>query len=405
MKFLGKSSLNDIAKLRPNSIKRRRISSYDKTGDNRDWININAGQKVTLGKVVGAGCIKHIWCTYMCFAKYALRNVILRMYWDGEKEDSPSVEVPLGDFFGMGHGKRKNFVSLPLQMSPSGGRGLNCWWPMPFSKGFRITLHNDNLKKFKLYYYIDYEIYEDGFECEENYGRFHVQWRRENPPNVKKMDSKTGKKIKKINPIRYNLMGFQNIEPLKYNYRILEAEGKGHFVGCHLDIDNHTFFPWLIIFNWPGEGDDMIFIDDDVEKKIPTLSGTGTEDYVNQAFCPRKKNFAPYHGTIKPGGFNWWGKITYYRYHIEDPIYFNKKIIVSIEHGHDNHRSDDWSSTAYWYQKEPHNHNLFPTLLDRRGRKPKRFHAGHMIRKTFCILILIFLIFWFLLKNLLISLF
>ncbi|MFX1435288.1 MAG: DUF2961 domain-containing protein, partial [Promethearchaeota archaeon] len=124
----------------------------------------------------------------------------------------------------------------------------------------------------------------------------------------------------------------------------------------------------------------------------PTLHGTGTEDYVNQSWSQQKKYSAPYHGTILGGGLNWWGKISYYRYHIEDPVYFNKKIVVSIEHGHDNHRKDDWSSTAYWYQIEPHDSSLFPKLLDREGRKP-RSHIGHAIRKSFCILVLISIVF------------
>ena len=179
------------------------------------------------------------------------------------------------------------------------------------------------------------------------------------------------------------------------NYKILEAKGKGQFVGCHLDIDNITFMPWYI--NWPGEGDDMIYIDDDVEKGVPTLHGTGTEDYVNQAWAQRQKHSAPYHGTIITGGLNWWGKISYYRYHIEDPIYFNKRIVVTIEHGHDNHRKDDWSSTAYWYQREPHDHTLFPKLLDKKGRKP-RVHVAHMVRKSLClVLIVIVPLLWLLL--------
>ncbi len=247
---LGKSSLHDIAKIRPDSVKRKRISSYDKKGGNRDWIDIKTGQKVILGQIEGAGCIKHIWCTYLCSSKHSLRNAILRMYWDGESEDEPSVEVPIGDFFGMGHAKHKNFVSMPLQMSPRRGKGFNCWWPMPFSKGFKITLENDNSNKFRLYYYIDYEIFEDGFENESDFGRFHAQWRRENPPKVKKRSPKSGKKYPKIKPIRFMFIGL-NTEPLKYNYKILEAKGKGHYVGCHLNIDNKTFMPWFL--NWPGE--------------------------------------------------------------------------------------------------------------------------------------------------------
>ena len=382
---LGKSSLDDIAKLKADSVKRRRISSYDIYGGNKDWIEIKPSETTKLGEFKGSGCIKHIWCTSMCFSKNYLRHAILRMYWDGEAEDKPSVEVPLGDFFGMGHAERTDFVSLPLQMSPQGGRGFNCWWPMPFSEGFKITIENDNDKKIQFYYYIDYEIYENGFEDEGQFGRFHAQWRRQNPTKPKKVDSESGKKFTTLRPRKFNLKG-KNRDPLKNNYLVLKAKGKGHYVGCHLDIDNRTFMPWFL--NWPGEGDDMIFIDEDLDHGIVTLPGTGTEDYVNQAYCPRDKYSSPYHGTIKPGGFNWFGKISYYRYHIEDPIYFNKQIAVTIEHGHDNHRADDWSSTAYWYQKEPHDHSFYPELLDKEGREPNS-HTGHLLRKGICITTLI----------------
>lgn len=388
---IGKSSLKDLTRLRPDTVKRRRISSYDESGDNHDWLDIKAGERVTIADVKGSGIITHIWCTMMSTAKHYLRNVIIRFYWDGESEDVPSVEAPIGDFFGMGHAKRENYVSLPLQMSPQGGRGFNCWWPMPFSKGFKITLENDNPKSYRIYFYIDYELYEKGLDNEKELGRFHAQWRRENPPKVKTHDSETGTKFTTTRPLRFNLFKSKNKEPLIYNYRILEARGKGHYVGCNLNIDNRTFMPWFI--NWPGEGDDMIFIDDDVEKKVPTLYGTGTEDYVNQAFCPRERQSAPYHGTINPGGLNWWGKITYYRYHVEDPIYFNEKIIVTIEHGHDNHRADDWSSTAYWYQQEPHDHALFPPLLPREQRLPLS-QVNHIIRKTACLGLLLFFLLW-----------
>ena len=391
MKLL-KTSLNDIARIKPNSVKRKRISSYDRTGGNHDWIDIQPKERITIGELEASGCITHIWCTMSCKSKNYLRNIIIRMYWDGE--DNPSVEAPIGDFFGLGHAKKKEFVSLPFQMTPRGGKGFNCWWPMPFSNSFKITLENDNDKNLKFYYYIDHEIYEDGFENEGNFGRFHAQWRRENPTKPKVFDNTTGEKFKKSKPVSFNFTGGKNTNPMEENYRILEANGKGHYVGCHLDIDNITHLPHI---NWPGEGDDMIFIDEDVDKKIPTLFGTGTEDYVNQAYGQGKKYLTPYFGTILPGGFNFWGNITYYRYHVEDPIYFNEKIIVTIEHGHDNHRSDDWSSTAYWYQIEPHDHSLFPVLLDKEGRMP-RTHIGHFIRKTACFVSLFvifsFILFW-----------
>ena len=391
MKLL-KTSLNDIARIRPNSVKRKRISSYDRAGGNHDWIDIQPQERITIGELEASGCITHIWCTMSCRSKNYLRNIIIRMYWDGE--NNPSVEAPIADFFGLGHAKRKEFVSLPFQMTPRRGKGFNCWWPMPFSNSFKITIENDNDKFLKFYYYVDYEIYEDGFENEGNFGRFHAQWRRENPTKPKVFDSTTGEKFKKSKPVSFNFTGGKNTNPMEENYRILDAKGKGHYVGCHLDIDNITHLPHI---NWPGEGDDMIFIDDDVDKKIPTLHGTGTEDYVNQAYGQGKKYFTPYFGTILPGGFNFWGNISYYRYHIEDPIYFNQKIVVTIEHGHDNHRSDDWSSTAYWYQIEPHDHSLYPVLLDKEGRRP-RTHVGHLMRKTACLVslfaVLSFILFW-----------
>jgi hypothetical protein len=105
-------------------------------------------------------------------------------------------------------------------------------------------------------------------------------------------------------------------------------------------------------WNWYGEGDDMIFIDG--EPFPPSLHGTGTEDYFNTSWCPDQEYSAPYHGITLPGGPNWSGKISLYRFHIEDPVCFRKSIRVTIEHGHNNHRRDDFSSTAYWYQSEPH---------------------------------------------------
>jgi hypothetical protein len=360
--------LNNLAELKSDSIKRRRISSYDESGGNHDWKDIMPNTTIDIADVRGSGIIRHIWCTISCKERYYLRNIIIRMYWDGEPENKPSVEVPIGDFFGLGHAKHKNFISLPLQMSPRSGKGFNCWWPMPFSNEFKITIENDTKKLIRFFYYIDFEIYKEGLQVEDKFGRFHAQWRRENPTIPKSVNPKTNKKYSPRRPIKFSFGG-RNTDPINENFIILKASGKGHYVGCHLDIDNITFMPWFP--NWPGEGDDMIFIDEDVEKGIPTLHGTGTEDYVNQAWSPRKKYNTLYHGTIIPGKFNWRGKISYYRYHIEDPIYFNKKVVVSIEHGHDNHRRDDWSSTGYWYQKEPHDHTLYPKLLDKMGRKPR----------------------------------
>lgn len=145
------------------------------------------------------------------------------------------------------------------------------------------------------------------------------------------------------------------------NYVLLDAVGRGHYVGCNLNI--HNLRPTLE-WNWYGEGDDMIFIDG--EAWPPSLHGTGMEDYFDTAWCPTQEYSSPYHGIILGGGPNWSGKVSFYRYHIQDPIMFEKSIRVTIEHGHANRRSDDYSSTAYWYQDEPHGERApLPPVRDR----------------------------------------
>jgi hypothetical protein len=284
------------------------------------------------------------------------RKVILRMWWDGETE--ASVETPIGDFFGIGHGIIKNFWSLPLTMSPSNGRGFNCFFPMPFAEHARIEVSNETDLEFVLYFYVDYETYD---HLGDGYGRFHALWRRENPTTGWGDPSR---------PFRQNRDYAQevNLTPNlrdEDNYLILEAEGKGHYVGCHLDIDCFAREK----NDWYGEGDDMIIIDG--EPWPPRLHGTGTEDYFNTAYCPKEEFCTPYHGiTVYSGTEEWpWkGKNSLYRFHIEDPIYFERSIRVSIEHGHANNLSNDVSSTAYWYQTEPH--KPLPPLLPVQARLP-----------------------------------
>jgi hypothetical protein len=354
---LGVSTLAGLPLLRP-GVKRRRVSSYDPAGGNSDWWEFEPGQARDIASLTGAGCIKHIWVTLWSHDKYALRKVLLRMYWDGET--SPSVETPIGDFFGMGHAMSRNFVSLPLQMSPENGRGFNCWFAMPFETAARIEVVNEASQKLNFYYYIDYESYPAGTSMAE-YGRFHAQWRRVNPtpgwadPAVR-WDSNP-------DPMR-NAWHTPNTTG-EANYVILEAEGRGHYVGCHMDIDCFS----RQANDWYGEGDDMIFVDGE---PLPTLYGTGTEDYFNTAFCPTQEYSAPYHGVILYQGtedWRWRGKNSLYRYHIEDPIFFEKSIRVTIEHGHANKLTNDYASTAYWYQAEPH--APFPPMLPVEQRLPR----------------------------------
>ena len=144
--FTGRA-LDQIPVLR--KFARRRVSSYDRTGGNLDFLIIAPGEKKTIFDVEGPGCITHIWSTQAAMgAPFFPRHVIIRMWWD--HEEHPSVECPLGDFFGLGHGERINFCSAPLQMSPQSGKGMNCWWPMPFRKHARIEIENDNPQSWTL---------------------------------------------------------------------------------------------------------------------------------------------------------------------------------------------------------------------------------------------------------------
>lgn len=349
--MIGVGTLAQLPVLR--SYRSRRSSSYDKTGGNRDWWVLAGGATATLLEAERPGCVKHIWMTVGGDDTFP-RTVVLRMWWDGQEH--PCVEVPVGDFFGLGHGMLRNFVSLPLQMSPEDGRGMNCWWPMPFDKA-RITVENEGDKALNVYFYIDYEEYET--PQESNVARFCAMWRRENATEGWLKEWLNDENILRIWDAHPNLSD-------QDNYLILEAEGEGVYVGCHLDIDCFERQG----NDWYGEGDDMIVIDG--EPWPPRLHGTGTEDYFNTAFGPTQEYCAPYHGILVNSGdaeWRWRGKNSAYRYHIEDPVRFEKSIRVSIEHGEANALSNDYSSTAYWYQKLPS--KPFPPLLPVRLRLPR----------------------------------
>ncbi|MCC7353894.1 MAG: DUF2961 domain-containing protein [Anaerolineae bacterium] len=315
----------------------RRASSYDRRGGNRDRISLAADETAVLLDVKGPGCVTHIWITAHSIEHNYLRKVLLRMYWDGEKE--PSVLVPLGDFFGMGHGETATFWSLPLVMAPSSGTGLNSYFPMPFSSGARIEVTSENFaSETRLYYNIDYEEWP---EPQDDLGRFHAQWRRENPTDGIPDAGMTSHTHQHAGRNRSD----------EGNYVILEAEGRGHYVGCNLNI--HNLRPDAGDGeNWYGEGDEMMRIDG--EEWPVSIHGTGTEDYFNTAWGPSEPFSSPFFGIAKTGGANWSGKVSWYRFHLLDPVHFQKSIRVSIEHGHANRRSDDYASTAYWYQAEPH---------------------------------------------------
>jgi hypothetical protein len=360
---MGYSTLADLARIR--KCRRRRISSFDRTGGNDDWVGIEPGAAFTAANITGAGCIRHIWCTMSDREEFVFRKVLIRMYWDGEEQ--PSVEAPIGDFFGMGHGISKNFWSLPLAMGPEKGRGFNCYFSMPFSDSARIEIVNECDAKLNFYFYIDYEEYD---RLEEGLGRFHAQWRREASTGSWGAELPLQQSLKATPEGKaYLLDELWKVPNLKGegNYVILEAAGEGHYVGCNLNIDCFAQEK----NNWYGEGDDMIFIDGE---ETPSIHGTGTEDYFNTAYCPKTEFHTPYFGIHLNSGDEdnpYRGKNSMYRFHIEDPIQFSKSIKVTIEHGHANKLMNDYSSTAYWYQTEPHQPH--PPMLEVKDRLPRKY--------------------------------
>ena len=314
----------------------KRVSSYDLSGANVDNVPFGSGETRTIADIKGPGIIHHIWVT-VAGPEFYGKKMIVRIYWDDEKE--PSVEAPLGDFFGVGHGLNRNYASLPFVCSAD-GRARNSYWMMPFKKSARIEITNEGPNRVKaFYYYIDYREVK---ELPEDTRYFHAQYNQEFPPN----------------PVISSLgWGKSNLDG-KDNYLFLDAKGEGHYVGVSYSILNRTS-------GWWGEGDDFIWIDG--EEK-PSLMGTGSEDYFNDAWEMRESESLFYGCPLQEPGFDPGDKATVYRFHINDPIPFTKSIKVSIEHGHANLRSEYLSSVAYWYQTEPH--KPFPALPSVESRLP-----------------------------------
>lgn len=331
------SPLGGIYQLR-DGIKTKRVSSYDRSGGNADFIPIPAGETVDLASLSGPGIIKHIWLTLNTKDPFIRRNAVIRMYWDGETH--PSVESPLGDFFGQGWGEEYNFASLPLAAAPKNGRALNCYFPMPFGDGARITIENQSdLDITSFYYYVDYEVHTS---MPASAGRFHACWNRE-ITGVHPEEGET----------EWGVIGSQGPNKTdEHNYVFADIKGKGHFIGINYYVES----PGPM---WYGEGDDMWMIDG--EGWPGSLHGTGTEDFFNSAWCPNELYAHPYFGYARiPDNPSWLGRTHCYRFFMEDPIYFEKSLRASIEHGHNNNLTLDLSTVSYWYQTEPH--KVFCTL-------------------------------------------
>jgi hypothetical protein len=313
----------------------KRASSYDRTGGNVDYRTLNPGETLTLMDEAGPGVISHVWITIASPEAHHLKKLVLRMYWDGET--SPSVETPVGDFFGLGLGDYFLYQSTPLAVGSD--KALNSFFPMPFQKQARITVTNEGREKVSAFYFnIDYRALSKPLPADTLY--FHAQYRQATP-------------CKAIKGNGLNVEG-------EDNYVWMEATGRGHFVGVTMSVMENAD-------GWWGEGDDMFFVD---REKTPSINGTGSEDYFLGAwgFTAGPFSYALFGAPVK--GLELAGeRSSVYRFHVDSPITFTKSLRATIEHGHANDRADDYYSVAYWYQTEPH--AAFPPLPPVEERLPK----------------------------------
>ena len=321
----AQSPLDGMSKLRDFRAMRASSSDPNWENGNGDARGIAPGGTLTLAELQGPGRIAHIWFTISHNERFYGKLLVLRMYWDGEK--TPSVECPINDFFCEGHGLDMYVDSFPFRVT-SDGRGRNCYWPMPFARSARITVTNEGKNGCgAFYYYIDWQKMR---RLPRGEAYFHAQYRQEYPC-VKGGD-----------------------------YLILDAEGRGHYVGCNLSVRQRE--P-----GWWGEGDDRFYIDGET---VPSIQGTGSEDYFCDGWGIRKLD-GLYYGFPISEGYDTLSRHTSYRFHIQDPVTFTKSLKAVIEHKGARRypdgkwdgyveRADDFSSVAYWYQTEPH--KPFPPL-------------------------------------------
>ena len=335
----------------PHEYVQKRVSSYDRTGGNADAVSVPAGATYTVLDEAGPGIITHVWFTIASPEQFHLKKIVLRMYWDGET--TPSVEAPIGDFFGLGLGQYFLFQSTPLAVASD--KALNSFFEMPFRKNARITITNQGAEAIDaLYFNVDYKAYAHPLPPDTLY--FHAQYRQAAP--AKGWTSQWKSNGEPAINDKKNLDG-------EGNYVWMDAKGSGHFVGVSMSVLQNQD-------GWWGEGDDMFFVDGEAK---PSINGTGTEDYFLGAwdFGDHAFSYASFGAPVKGEEFAG-SRSSVYRFHLDSPIPFTKSMKATIEHGHANHRSDDLFSVAYWYQTEPH--AAFPILPSVEERIPRIFPVG-----------------------------
>jgi len=323
--------LSELIKPADGVSKRATSTRVDEKGDpvdhNADNSRVLAGQSKVVLDVKGPGIVTHMWFTFLGPGRHVWavngsathQEMLMKVFYDDHEE--PDIEVPFGDFFANCFGKRSEVISIPVIVEDADS--YNSFWPMPFRKSIKIEIENQSKEKNinLLYYNIDW-IKKDKLDKGTPY--FYARYHQEYP-------AVNGK-----------------------DYVILETEGKGHYVGTVMAV--RTRSP-----EWFGEGDEKIYIDGETKASI---WGTGTEDYFLSAWGLEGGVNTPYFGTVYFDHGNLGGHTSAYRWHIADPVVFQKSIKVTIEHGgwisadenkerrtHSwNEREDDISTVAYWYQ-------------------------------------------------------
>ena len=353
-------SLMDVAKVSPAArCRSQRESSYDRSGGNVDWVAVPAGGRHVILDADGPGVVTHLWFALGSVDYNYLRYVSIKAWWDGCS--APSVDCPIGDFFGVGHAAAFKYDSLAMNMVRGSGHrgeftGMNSYLPMPFARHARIEVVNENPHAFLIcYFQVDW-LQTDAAALAET-GYFHACWRRED--SVARTPT-TATHAWELARFGCNTDG-------RNNFLVADLHGRGRFIGMNLSVDNiddATLFPMQNF----GEGDEMIFIDGEVWP--PALHGTGTEDYFCEAWGMTGKS-GLYSGTSLPdrwiGGSGTRG--TCYRFHIPDPLYFRQSLRFTFEHGMNNCQANDMAATAYWYQEAVSGVPVLPPIAARRPRR------------------------------------
>jgi len=329
---------NIPAYARAQTYKSLKQSSYDTTGGNHDYWAVEKGETREVFRADGPGIITHVWFTIAARSSNHLKEIVFRAYWDGNSK--PSIETPIGDFFGLNLATYVNYESRYLACSP--GKSLNCYFAMPYKKSARMTIANEGAQEIPAFYSnIDYQVVP---ELPSDILYFHAEYRQA-APNVPNKGSKL------------NLDG-------KLNYIFAETRGSGHLMGVTLGVLQNED-------GWWGEGDEMIFVDDESK---PVINGTGSEDYFLGSWDFGGRDTATpfahalYGAPLIMAGERIGGRYHCYRWHGDNPVTFQRYMKHTIEHGTGNDRGDNFFSVCYWYQSEPYTD--FPALPTLEARIP-----------------------------------